>query len=372
MPSKHAYFDAGHFEDEQRRLFASEWHFVALATELAKDRDFVCLDYPGVAIVVQNFGGELRAFQNICTHRFNRIQTEDRGNRILLCSYHGWRYNQEGRPLGLSSRMGPMAIDQADLCLPSYAVERCGDFVFVRLGGEQTLPEQLGAFHAILEEISGYMGREIGFDALDHAANWKLLVENVLECYHCGIVHTETFVPFGVGKQPLRDVLIEGGHSSAHFPRTQMAREKLRQMYISHLAKRPFRHDSFYHIHIFPNLFIASTEGLAFYVGQALPTGPGTTRLRMRFLEPAVELSEKHRARQVPINDDNLTLSLKIVEEDRQILENIQRGIALTKRPGVLGVEEVRIQAFWDAYAARMRDDAATGPPESVQLAQGR
>lgn len=363
MIPKPAYHSPEILDRELDRLFTAGWQFAALSTELRNNRDFVCLDHPAAAIVVQNFGGELRAFQNICTHRFNRLQTEERGSRPLSCSYHGWTYNKDGCPKALPKRMQFDYAEELDLCLPRYEVELCGKFVFVRMGEGPSLREQLGAFYPVLEEISGYIGEEIEFTSLDHAANWKLLVENVLECYHCGVVHTETFVPFGIGKQPLSDVLFDGDHSSAHFPRDAMPREKLRQMYISHLKNRPFTHDSFYHIFIFPNLFIASTEGLAFYIGQAIPIGPTETRLRMRLFEPAVELSAKHRARQEPINRDNIDLSLKIVEEDREILENIQRGIRLSPMPGSIGSEEVRIRAFWDRYRDRMAGDATAPAP---------
>lgn len=359
MIPKANYYDESLFEQDTALLFARGFQFAALTSELEKDRDFVCLDHHGASIVVQNFKGEIKAFQNVCSHRFNRIQTAERGNRPLMCSYHGWSFDKTGFPVGLPRREQFVGEDNAHLCLPQYPVATCGKFVFVDLGGgASTLREHLGSFHDTLEEMSGYLGAETHFAEVPHAANWKLLVENVLECYHCVTVHRDTFVPWGVGKLPIKDAVFSAGHSSAHFPRTDQEREELRLRYLSHLADRPLTHNSFFHIYIFPNLFVSSSQGLSFYVGQLLPQAAERTLLRMRNFEPNVELSPKHRARQDPINADSVATGQRLIEEDRAILENVQKGIRIAQRPGVLGEEEVRIRAFHDHYRRAMQQRA--------------
>lgn len=354
MIAKESYYEAGLFEEEIRRLFSHGWHFAAMAGELSNDRDFVCVEHHGCSIVVQNFKGELKAFPNVCTHRFNKIQTEDRGNRPLSCRYHGWTYDRTGFPTGMPKREQFLTGDDASLCLTPFPVETCGKFVFVNLGGGQTLREQLGEFYEVLEEIGSHIGAEIHYRSVPHAANWKLLVENVLECYHCGVVHKNTFVPLGIGKLPIEQVVFSGDHSSSHFPRVEEERENLRRMYYSHLKDRTLSHNSFYHIFIFPNLFIASSEGLSFYVGHALPCAADRTVLRMRLFEPAVELSPRKRERQAPINEGVIATSFTVMEEDRAILENVQKGIRLSDKPGRIGDEEVRIAEFMARYKARM------------------
>jgi hypothetical protein len=76
----------------------------------------------------------------------------------------------------------------------------------------------------------------------------------------------------------------------------------------------------------------------------------------MRIFEPAVELSAKHRQRQDAINEGTIATSIALVEEDRAILEAIQRGIGLAERPGAIGAEEVRIAHFMERYMARMNE----------------
>lgn len=106
-------------EREMQTLFASQYQFVALTTEFEHDRDFVCVDCHGTSIVVQNFKGTIRAFQNVCTHRFKRVQLEDRGNSSLTCRYHGWSFDREGFLAGLPNKAQFLGegVDVKDLSL---------------------------------------------------------------------------------------------------------------------------------------------------------------------------------------------------------------------------------------------------------------
>lgn len=359
MIQKENYYTESVLEQEIGRLFRSGFQFAALAHELADDRDFVCVDYLGSTVVVQNFKGAIKAFQNVCTHRFNRIQTEDRGNSPLRCRYHGWTFDAAGFPVGLPKRdqfVAPDGSNRPALCLPEYRVETCGSFVFfAEAGNPQSLRDYLGDYWRVLEELSRHIGAETHFGHIPHAANWKLLVENVLECYHCAIVHPETFVTgLGVGLKPIEQVEFSGLHSSSHFPRSETKRENLRKKLLAHLEAREFAHDSFYHVYIFPNLFISSTEGTSFYVGHALPVSAGETRLRVRFFESSVPLEGSARTKQDIINQQATQLGVRVIDEDRAILENVQRGMRLSSMPGALGADEIRIQRFMERYEALM------------------
>lgn len=350
IPTDH-YYSQPVFERELERLFERGFEFVGMATELQNDKDFVCVDYSGCAIVVQNFKGTIKAFKNVCSHRFNKLQTEAAGNRPLVCGYHGWSYNAAGEPIGVGNRIEDVADIQQLLCLTEYRVELCGQFVFVSrdpAGG--TLHEFLGSFYPVLENLGASLGPRIHLGHVPHKANWKVLVENVIDNYHCALLHRETFVSFGFCRSPVEDVVVEDVHSSWHVPRTAMKRDGLRKRALSHLQGRNFAHDSFYHLYIFPNLFIASTEGISFYIGHALPLGPEETILRVRYFEPKVELKPSERVRQDMLNEQTRTYGLEIVEEDRPILENIQKGVRLANNPGVVVKGEPRISAFMSRY----------------------
>jgi phenylpropionate dioxygenase-like ring-hydroxylating dioxygenase large terminal subunit len=348
------YFEPEFLSAELGRFFEAGWEFVGLTSELPYDRDFVTVEYQGCSVVVQNFKGDLRAFQNICTHRFTKLQWEDKGNRPLACRYHSWTYDSEGVPA--IPRKNEYQVERpADICLPRYRLDTCGQFIFVNRSGDAApLRKYLGDFWDVLENISRHLGAQIHYATVPHKANWKILVENVLDNYHCPILHKETFVSFGFCRSPVEDTVIDGAHSSWHSPRHELEREGLRRRALSHLADREFAHQSFYHIHLFPNLFVASTEGLNFYVGHALPISAEETLLRARYFEPNLELKPSHRMRQDMLNDQTGVYGLSVIEEDRVILETIQRGIRLSGRPGIIGGGEPRIRAFIEHYKRRM------------------
>lgn len=378
IPTKN-YHDPAALKAELASVFKDNWQFAAMEAELAHNRDFVCVELPNDSIVVQNFRGELRAFQNVCTHRLNLIQTAPRGNRPLTCAYHGWTFDADGCPLGIGERQGFLDAGEGDgrLRLKRYRVDACGPFIFVsRDPDAPSLEDFLGPFAPVLREVGRHIGRQIHFESVSHVANWKLLVENVLECYHCAAVHPETFVSgLGVGQKPIADIKISnpsagGAHSSSHFPRVPIEREALRRRIVSHLDQRSLKHDSFFHIHVFPNLFISSTEGTSFYVGHALPLTVDTTSLRVRFFEPAVDLSEAGRLRQDAINAQSVPLGLRVIDEDRTILETLQRGMPRAGQSPVLGNQEARIEAFHRGYLhvmERPRDDEERVTPVAVE-----
>jgi phenylpropionate dioxygenase-like ring-hydroxylating dioxygenase large terminal subunit len=256
--------------------------------------------------------------------------------------------------MGAASRIVP-AGDEADLCLPQYEIASCGRFLFMkRRSGPQTLRDFLGSYHDLLEEISGYLGEVVHFGGVLHQANWKVLVENVIDILHCPVLHRDTLVAMGFCTKPIPEVEVDGPHTSAHNLRTPGSREKVRQRALSHLDHRDYKHDSFYHIHIFPNLFISSTEGMSFYVGHALPLAAEETLLRVRFLGPRVELSGSGRVRQELLDAQSGASGLRIIEEDRVMLESIQRGLRVSNRPGAVLKGEPRLTTFMDSYSRLM------------------
>lgn len=365
MIAKAAFLDEDVLCQETAALFASGFIFAGLASELANERDFVTIDHAGAAIVVQNFKGELRAFQNVCSHQFAKIQSDVRGNRPLMCRYHGWNYDASGYPFGIpkKSEYKLEGVPRECLSLKPYRVETCGIFVFVAaVDCPFDLRAYLGSFWNTLEKLSRHIGPEYKFAEIPHAANWKLLVENVLDNYHCTTLHPDTFLADGFCRNAPEQVVVDGPHSSFHVPRTPVPneeQERLRRRFLSHLANRTLTHDSYFHIFIFPNLFVASTEGTTFFVGQALPQAAGQTNLRLRYLEP-IGLPARSRGRQDMVNQTYSENGLKIIiEEDLPVLETVQKGLAISDKPGFIGEGEVRIRVWREAYARAMADGLA-------------
>jgi len=142
-------------------------------------------------IIVRGRDGEIRAFHNTCRHRGARICETPTGNSPrLTCPYHYWTYNLDGRLL--AARNMPEGFDKADHGLAPVHITNIGGLLFVCLADN---PPPVGRAQAdIADQIALYDLERMKVavqDNLIEPANWKLVMENNRECYHCDQNHPE-------------------------------------------------------------------------------------------------------------------------------------------------------------------------------------
>ena len=203
------YVSREHFVLERERIFMREWFCVAREEEIPSPGDYLVLDVAGESILVtRTKSGELRAFYNVCRHRGSQLKWDEparcrsegpaevrptgsmEANRIR-CPYHAWTYGLEGDLRG--APFLPGAFDRADFPLYPVGIETWGGFVFLNLtqGEAGGLSDQLGP---IPQRVGNYSLDGLGVAArivYRVRANWKVILENYNECYHCGTVHPE-------------------------------------------------------------------------------------------------------------------------------------------------------------------------------------
>lgn len=352
MITSKQYHDEKYFDHEVSSIF-SGWLFVGMESELQNANDFVTLDVGRHAIVVQNFRGTIRAFKNICLHRFSKIQLLRKGNRPFFCSYHGWSYNQNGEAL-VGSRFKQDGEKADNLKLDEYPLEKCGSFYFVNTSNDQqSLNDFLGDYYRILQSFSEYLGKELYNDEMPHNANWKLLIENVLECYHCKTIHAETFIPMGIGSLPATNFRNYNKHNDCEYPKKEAEQLNVKEGKLSFLKYRRLKHTSYHHHFIYPNLFVSSTEGNVFYVGNLVPLSGGKTNLIVRVYAPVIDQPSDVKVNTFLINafsEASVQSTLNVLMEDKVILENIQEVIGKIDREPIFGKEEFRIEHFYTNY----------------------
>ncbi len=338
--------------EELEEIFHKSWFFVGLSEKLQQKNDYITYQCGTVSLFVQNLGNGLKCFSNICLHRFNTIQTGNEGNGHMICSYHNWVYDEHGNPMVRSACLKEELAACSRPKLEQYEVETCGKFVFVKINKENpdSLKDHLGSFYDHLENISSFLDGIINQETvvLDHKANWKLLVENVLECYHCSSVHKETLVPIGIGGKKPENHFCETGHDRVDYPIRATAAQAERESKLTFLTKTRYPHQSLQHWYIFPNLFMTSTAGNLFYIGRLMPGQPDFTQLHAQFVKPAyTELTKKEGMLLNAYAQASLDSSTKVIFEDREILENIQKNLeTVPEQEQIFGEEEFRIEAF--------------------------
>ena len=185
------YLRADVFEADLR-LLEGRWMVAGHADEAAKAGDWFTAELGAQsAIVVRGEDGALRALANVCRHRGSRVCVEKAGSSaVLTCPYHAWTYRLDG---GLrAAREMPSGFDPAGFGLKALPIKVVGGLVFISFGDE---PPELGAAEPALAAMTGLYGWETARIAARKtyrvAANWKLVMENYHECYHCAPAHPE-------------------------------------------------------------------------------------------------------------------------------------------------------------------------------------
>lgn len=186
------YTDPELYELDLAGIFERHWIFAGLECELPAAGDYLVTSIARSSVVVlRNSAGQIRAFFNTCRHRGSTVCPPGRGKvRSLVCPYHQWSYNLDGQ-LTYAGGMHA-AFDPSCVALKPVAVETLAGLIFVCLAEE---PPDFSAFSATLtpylEPHDLRSARLAWSEAIEINANWKLVVENSRECYHCHARHPE-------------------------------------------------------------------------------------------------------------------------------------------------------------------------------------
>jgi len=191
---REAYWDDGFYAREQRAIFWDQWFCVGRAEEFAAAGAYRVVDVAGESVIVLRATEGFFAHLNFCRHRGSRLlQGEGVVRGAIRCPYHGWAYAHDGRLLA-----SPFVPDDEVPCdarrLHPVALEQWGGFLFLRVNGAPAAAGLAAALGEIPQRLRRYplaelqIGRSIRYEV---AANWKVLLENYNECYHCAGVHPE-------------------------------------------------------------------------------------------------------------------------------------------------------------------------------------
>jgi Rieske 2Fe-2S family protein len=201
------YTDEAVFRADLSLIFGKHWIFVGQEPDVREPGDVLALRIGDVPILVlRDNDGTVRAFHNVCRHRGAQLVPDGRsqvGN--LICRYHSWTYGLDGA-LIFADHMGA-DFDLSCRGLKPVALRSVGGLLFVCLAADP--PSDIDEMTASMEPYlaphglrNARIARQI--DIVEEG-NWKLVMENNRECYHCGANHPELTVPlfaYGFGFAP--------------------------------------------------------------------------------------------------------------------------------------------------------------------------
>jgi phenylpropionate dioxygenase-like ring-hydroxylating dioxygenase large terminal subunit len=188
------YCDADLFEREVQRLILRHWHCAGHQSQVREPGDFFTIDICGESlIIVCAQDRRVHALHNVCRHRGARVCTEPAGHArggVFVCPYHAWTYGLDG---GLrAARHMPAGFDRSAYGLRPLHTKVMEGLIFVSFAETPLGLEHVEAALAGSARIYGWAQAKVAHRATYPVnANWKLAVENYMECYHCGPAHAE-------------------------------------------------------------------------------------------------------------------------------------------------------------------------------------
>lgn len=186
------YTDPEFFRLDMENIWYREWLFAGHDCELGKPGSYFTLqvgDYP--VIVLRSGDGAIRAFHNSCRHRGSRLCAAERGSVAkLVCPYHQWTYELDGRLL-FARDMGP-GFDATQYGLKPVHCESVAGYIWICLAKEAPDFETFRAGAMPYLAPHGLKNTKVAFEStIVEKGNWKLVWENNRECYHCAGNHPE-------------------------------------------------------------------------------------------------------------------------------------------------------------------------------------
>jgi choline monooxygenase len=272
------YTDPSITEREITQVFRKSWNYVGPLAQLAALGDYVTGSAGGVSVVVVRNQTGLAGFINVCRHRRHEVM-KGRGNATMMqCGYHAWTYDLAGNLRRVPRSAAEPNFRLEDLPLLPIRAEALGPFVFVNL--DANAPSLRSCYGPVLDIIaqSGMVLDDIVLHSRQDwrgPANWKTMLENYLECYHCAVAHPGFSAAIDV-RPDVYKLEAHGWFSSQSGPVRQAALDGKSKVELYDL-KGPVA-QSQYHF-LWPNLTININPGFPnLSVDVWIPDGPGATK----------------------------------------------------------------------------------------------
>ena len=185
------------FEHEVDTIFMKEWLCVGRLEEFANAGDYAAIRIAGEPLLIcRDNDAKMNAFRNVCRHRGVEVAT-GRGNLAkFTCRYHAWVYDLEGKLMGAPHTKELRAFDVTKCSLPRISLDDWGGYIFVNFDPDcQSLADYLDEdgirdFAAFLQPENTRLSHKF---TVDVPCNWKFVPENLMDMYHVGVIHGESF-----------------------------------------------------------------------------------------------------------------------------------------------------------------------------------
>jgi len=341
------YTDPEYFEVEVARVIRPSWQIVCHVSDIANPGDYHTLDFIGESVIaVRGEDGQVRAFANVCRHRAMRLVEGPAGcAKKLVCPYHAWAYELDGRLTGVPMKADYPALDMARNGLATVEAEIWNGFIFVRLedDGGPSVATMMAPYDA---EIAPYRFEDLRLISpvrlRERAVNWKNVGDNYSDNLHIPVAHAGLTRLFGrsyaIEAQPWADKM-------SGYLTDKPSNDRWERLYQAHLPRAehlPESHQKLWlYYRLWPSMaFDIYPDQVDFM--QWLPLSPTSSVLR----EMAFALPDDRREMKL-VRYANWRINRTVNAEDTWLITRVQQGMASQSyTAGPIGRSEVCLRSF--------------------------
>lgn len=315
LPSRY-YLDDDIYEAELSAIFYRQWWYAGHISQLPNPGDFLTTEIGDQSLfVTRDKQGELRAFYNVCQHRGHELVRGAGHAKAIVCPYHAWTYDLNGELIAARNSKNVPNFNKCEFSLSPVRVEVFCGMLFINLDNNATplgelapeLEREIREYCPIVDSLQ-YVER----DRYEVSCNWKVMVDNFLECYHCAPAHKD-FVDL-VDMKSYRST--NKGIYSSHI--SNAARSTSNKAYEFEVGDVDFGYAGWF---LWPNLTIWAYPGEAnLSVLQMNPDGSNRTIEFQDWFVPDGKITDQLR-QTIDYQKDVLQ------PEDIGLCESVQRGL---------------------------------------------
>jgi len=315
MPARF-YLNETVYKAEQQAIFHRSWWYSGHISQLRNTGDFITTNIDSQNVfIVRDKSGELKAFYNVCQHRGHELVAGSGNAALIVCPYHAWTYALDGSLRGARNSENVAGFNKCEFALKPVRVEVFCGMVFINLDAQAVpLAEQASELEKEIREYCPAVDTLAlaQRDTYNVKSNWKVMIDNFLECYHCHPAHKD-FVDL-VDMKSYRSTA--KGIYSSHISKAPMSTDNA--AYKFEVGDVNFGYAGWF---LWPNVTLWAYPGDAnLSVLQMIPDGVGGTLEYQDWFVPDGKVSKQLQ--------DAMDYQKDVLQpEDIGLCESVQRGL---------------------------------------------
>jgi phenylpropionate dioxygenase-like ring-hydroxylating dioxygenase large terminal subunit len=351
------------FELETERVFKAGWLPLCRVEQIAEPNSYYSVDMLGLPLVVtRDRHSEIHVLSRSCRHRWMDVCSGSGTAKSLQCPYHLWSYGMDGHLGGAPEMAGSKDFKREDYSLRTYRHEVWQGFICVNIDGQaSSLNEQLAGLTKVVEPYQLSTYTTVSTSEWECPWDWKVMVDNFMECYHHLGPHRETLE----AEWPARNSWVDDGgdyysvmwgeQAPGYPPTSDLVRPTLDEKY--------YRKGLMFIA--YPLLQMSAGVDSMYWL-QSMPLGPGRMKLQLHItMSPEAMATDDFEERKANIVERITEIHREDIDACTRVQAAIDSGAADVGRLSIL---EKALYEFYQFLGRELDIDSLLAPHGVSQM----